>query len=79
MAARCGETASRSNVQVFATTHSYDCIRGLGSLVRSRPNLADDPRHPQDASVAGPIGLHSRHGDRSRSGAGHRGPVIDAA
>lgn len=36
------ETASRSNVQVFATTHSYDCIRGLGSLVRSRPNLADD-------------------------------------
>ena len=36
------ETAHRSNVQVFATTHSYDCIRGLGSLVRSRPDLADD-------------------------------------
>ena len=36
------ETARRSNVQVFATTHSYDCIRGLGSLVRSRPDLADD-------------------------------------
>ena len=35
-------TAQRSNVQVFATTHSYDCIRGLGSLVRSRPDLADD-------------------------------------
>ena len=36
------ETARRSNVQVFATTHSYDCIRGLGSLVQSRPDLADD-------------------------------------
>ena len=36
------ETARRSHVQVFATTHSYDCVRGLGSLVRSRPNLADD-------------------------------------
>ena len=36
------EIARRSNVQVFATTHSYDCIRGLGSLVRSRPDLADD-------------------------------------
>ena len=36
------ELAHRSNVQVFATTHSYDCIRGLGTLVRSRPDLADD-------------------------------------
>lgn len=36
------EISRRSNVQVFATTHSYDCIRGLGSLVRSRPDLADD-------------------------------------
>ena len=35
------EGAGRSNVQVFATTHSYDCIRGLGELVRSRPDLAE--------------------------------------
>lgn len=36
------EVARKSNVQIFATTHSYDCIRGLGSLVRSRPDLAED-------------------------------------
>ena len=34
------ETARKSSVQVFATTHSYDCIRGLSSLVESRPDLA---------------------------------------
>ncbi len=34
------EGAGRSNVQIFATTHSYDCIKGLGELVRSRPDLA---------------------------------------
>ena len=36
------ETARRSSIQVFATTHSYDCIRGLASLVESRPDLAGD-------------------------------------
>ena len=35
------EVARRLNVQVFATTHSYDCIRGLGALIRSRPTFAD--------------------------------------
>ena len=35
------EGARRSNVQVFATTHSYDCIKGLGTLVGSRPDLAE--------------------------------------
>ena len=35
-------TARRSNVQVFATTHSYDCIRGLADLVESSPTLASD-------------------------------------
>ena len=34
-----GEVARRLNVQVFATTHSFDCIRGLGSLLRNRPQL----------------------------------------
>ena len=36
------EVAKRSNVQIFATTHSYDSIRGLGLLIRSRPDLAGD-------------------------------------
>ena len=35
------KVAQRSNVQIFATTHSYDCIRGLGSLIQSRPDLTD--------------------------------------
>ena len=34
------ETAQRSNVQVFATTHSFDCIKGLGTMIRSRSDLA---------------------------------------
>ena len=36
------ETARKSSMQVFATTHSYDCIRGLSSLVESRPDLAGE-------------------------------------
>ncbi len=36
------KTARKSNIQVFATTHSYDCIRGLASLVETQPDLASD-------------------------------------
>ena len=36
------EVARNLDVQIFATTHSYDCIRGLGSLVTSHPDLAGD-------------------------------------
>ena len=36
------ETARRSSIQVFATTHSYDCVRGLASLVESQPDLAGE-------------------------------------
>ena len=36
------EVAKKSDVQIFATTHSLDCIRGLGSLVRSRPELGSE-------------------------------------
>ena len=36
------EVARKSNAQIFATTHSYDCIRGLGSLIQSRPDLKDE-------------------------------------
>lgn len=34
------EQATKANIQVFATTHSYDCIRALASLATSRPDLA---------------------------------------
>ena len=36
------EVARKSNVQIFATTHSYDCIKGLGSLIKSRPDLKEE-------------------------------------
>ena len=36
------ETARESSMQVFATTHSFDCIRGLSSLIESRPDLVED-------------------------------------
>ena len=36
------ETARQSSMQVFATTHSDDCIRALSSLVESRPDLAEE-------------------------------------
>ena len=36
------ETARKSSAQVFATTHSLDCIRGLAALVESCPDVAAD-------------------------------------
>ena len=36
------DTARLNSIQVFATTHSEDCIRGLASLVESRPDLAQN-------------------------------------
>ena len=36
------EVARRSNVQIIATTHSLDCIRGLGSLIQSRPDFEEE-------------------------------------
>ena len=35
-------TAQKSNIQVFATTHSFDCINGLASLVEAEPELASE-------------------------------------
>ena len=35
-------TARQSNVQVFATTHSYDCLKGLAALMKNEPDLAED-------------------------------------
>ena len=34
--------AQQSKVQVFATTHSYDCIQGLASFVESFPEFASE-------------------------------------
>ena len=35
-------TALESNVQVIATTHSYDCIQGLAALADASPSLASE-------------------------------------
>ncbi|MGO9916579.1 MAG: AAA family ATPase [Isosphaeraceae bacterium] len=34
-----GQAAQRYNIQVFATTHSFDCVRGLDWLCRHHPEL----------------------------------------
>lgn len=36
------ETARRLDIQVFATTHSLDCVNALGSLFAEAPSLADE-------------------------------------
>jgi len=36
------EAAQRSDVQVFATTHSLDCLRGLAWLCDNNPKLAEN-------------------------------------
>ena len=36
------ESARKANIQVFATTHSFDCIRGLAWLCQNYPDLANE-------------------------------------
>ncbi len=36
------EVARKSRLQLFATTHSHDCILGLASMIKSYPELAND-------------------------------------
>ncbi len=36
------EAARRYDIQVFATTHSFDCVRGLDWLCRHRPELGNE-------------------------------------
>ena len=36
------EAAKRYNIQVFLTTHSFDCVRGLDRLCRHHPELGKD-------------------------------------
>ena len=46
------EVAHKSHLQLFATTHSHDCIRGLASMVKSHPELADEVSiHKIDTSL----------------------------
>ena len=36
------EAAHKAHLQLFATTHSHDCILGLASMIKSYPELADE-------------------------------------
>jgi hypothetical protein len=36
------ETARRLNIQVFATSHSLDCIQALAALYEREPGVRDD-------------------------------------
>lgn len=36
------DTARKADIQVFATTHSLDCIRGLAAVVETEKSFADD-------------------------------------
>ena len=50
--------ARESNVQVFATTHSYDCIQGLAAFVESNPDFASDVSVQKiEPSLAESVGL----------------------
>ncbi|MFH1265100.1 MAG: AAA family ATPase [Planctomycetota bacterium] len=54
------EAARRSNVQVFATTHSSDCVRGLAWLCENHPNLADDVAVQKiDCELEEAVALHA--------------------
>ena len=55
------EVAQKSQLQLFATTHSHDCILGLASMIKSYPELANevsiqkiDTSLPHAVSAQGP-------------------------
>ena len=53
------EVARKSRLQLFATTHSHDCILGLASMVKSYPELADEVSvHRIDTSLAQDVSAH---------------------
>ena len=55
------ETALASSVQIFATTHSYDCIQGLKTLIESRPDLATGVSiQKMERSLDGAVSLDAR-------------------
>ena len=54
-------TALESNVQVFATTHSYDCVHGLAALVESAPEIASQVSVQKiENSLAEAVGLDGK-------------------
>lgn len=48
------KTAVKENIQVFATTHSYDCIRGLAAAC-------------DDEEMAGEVAVHKIHSELEKS------------
>ena len=57
------EVAEKLNVQVFATTHSYDCIRGLGALIRSPAQPYGPSSYPESRQIAATSGVCSWKSD----------------
>lgn len=52
--------AIKSNVQVFATTHSLDCIQGLAEMCEHEPELADEVSLQKlDRRLDEAVSLHS--------------------
>lgn len=52
------KTAIKSNIQIFATTHSLDCIRGLATLCESHPEFASEIRlHKIEPQLEESVGL----------------------
>ena len=55
------EAAKRSSTQVFATTHSKDCLVGLDSMIRARPHLAPEVSvHKIEPSLAEAVRLDAK-------------------
>ena len=53
------EVARKSRLQLFATTHSHDCILGLASMIKSYPELADEVSvHKIDTSLPKAVSAH---------------------
>lgn len=52
------EAAKESSVQVFATTHSLDCVRGLASLLEEQPELGSEvSAHKLDRRLENAVAL----------------------
>ena len=55
------EVARKSRLQLFATTHSQDCVVGLASMIKSYPDLADEVSiHKIDTSLPQAVSAHGR-------------------
>lgn len=55
------ETAKRSSTQVFATSHSKDCLEGLDSMIRANPGLASEVSvHKIEPTLAEAVDLDAK-------------------